>query len=185
MNPIETSFLSPLAVDCPERVLVSYEASADGRAAHSHALGIAHPAGAALLVVAVVPHEATNVGCARCRWNAAMWNRELDAIAQEELGEAARLVGKPYAVEYDVARGPLATAIADAASRFRADLIVLPWRRSGRLRRLFSGDLVERVSRERAWRVVVAPTATRGRHRHTSKPDVGARSTKVSRLVAY
>ncbi len=33
-----------------------------------------------------------------------MWNKELDMIAEEELAEAAALVGRVAAVDYEVAR---------------------------------------------------------------------------------
>ncbi len=157
----------------PEHVLVSYEASADGQAALSHALRIADTLEARLSVVAVAPHEPTNVGCTRCRWNAVMWNRELDAIAKEELAEAASLVGSEPMVRYEVAHGTNQTsAIKQAASRCGADLIVLPRRRHDRVRRKFGRDLAERLRRDGRWHVVVAPFATAQRSVHKA-PDVG------------
>jgi nucleotide-binding universal stress UspA family protein len=150
---------SPATGQRPRRVLVTYEASADGHAALSHAVGIASAARAPLTVVVIVPHERENVGCARCRSNAAMWNRELEAIAKEELAEAARLVGGMPTVEYEVARGPRATAIAESASRCGADLIVLPWRRPARIWRMFARDVGEPLRRAGRWQVVVEPAA--------------------------
>ena len=145
----------------PQRVLVTYEASADGRAALSHAVDIARAAGAPLSVVAVVTHEPVNVGCTRCRWNAAMWNRELEEIAKEELAEAAGLLGGVPTVEYEVARGPRATAIAESASRTGADLIVLPWRRPARMWRRFARDIGDRLRHAGQWQVEFAPAAAR------------------------
>jgi nucleotide-binding universal stress UspA family protein len=159
MNSIDPDRGSPAAVRRPQHVLVSYEASPDGRAALSHAVGIADAAGARLSVIAVVPHEPTNVGCTRCRWNAAMWNRELELIAKEELAEAASLVGGAPVVGYEVARGTQTTAIADAASRCGADLIIVPWRRPGRVRRMLARDLPELLRRDGRWQVIVAPAA--------------------------
>lgn len=159
MAPIEPAPASQATVRHPRHVLVTYEASADGRAALAHALGIARAAGAPLTVIAVVPHERVDVGCARCRQSAVIWNHELGEIASEELIEAARLVGPSSAVAYDVARGPRTKAISDAARRSGADLIVLPCRRRGRARIRFSRDVTERLRREGRWRVVVAPPA--------------------------
>ena len=159
MDSIDPEPASRATVRRPQHVLVPYEATAHGQAALSHALGIARAAEAPLTVVAVVPHERVDVGCARCRQSAVIWNRELGTIAEEELAEAARLVGRSSAVEYDVARGPRTRAISDAACRCGADLIVLPWRRPSRVRTLFSRDATERLSREGRWRVVVAPPA--------------------------
>lgn len=162
MDPIDPEPVSPATVGRPGHVLVTYEASADGRAALAHALGIARAADAPLTVIAVVPHERVDVGCARCRRSAVIWNHELGEIADEELMESARLVGPSSAVAYNVVRGPRTRAISDAAARSGADLIVLPWRRPSRVRALFSRDLTERLSREGRWRVVVAPRAAAG-----------------------
>jgi nucleotide-binding universal stress UspA family protein len=159
MATIDPDAALPAAVRNPRHVLVIYESSPDGQAALSHALGIAYAAGAVVSVVAVVPYESVKAGCARCRGNAAMWNHELGEIAQDELAEAARWIGRSSSVEYDVARGPQVKAISDAAARSGADLIVLPWRRSSRVRARFSRELTERLSRDGHWRVVVAPSA--------------------------
>jgi nucleotide-binding universal stress UspA family protein len=139
-------------------VLVSYEASADGRAALSHAEEIARAAGARLTVLAVAPREPV-VGCASCRQSAVLWNRELGLIASEELEEATSLLGSSAAVEYRVARGERAHAIADAASEGGADLIVLPWQRPRRVRRPFAQDVTERLRQRGGWQVVVAAPA--------------------------
>jgi nucleotide-binding universal stress UspA family protein len=160
MNPMDPDPAATAAIRRPEHVLVSYDSSRDGRAALSHARDIADAAGAQLSVIAVMPYEPTNVGCTRCRWNAAMWNRELERIAKEELVEAARLVGDPPTVGYEVARGTEARAIAEAALRRGADLIVVPWRRPGRVRRLFARDPAELLRSDGRWQVVIAPAAT-------------------------
>ena len=186
MDPIDPAPASRATVRRPRHVLVTYEASADGQAALSHALGIARAAEAPLTVVAVVPHERVDIGCARCRQSAVIWNRELSTIAKEELADAARLVGRSSAVDYHVARGPRTRAISDAASRCGADLIVLPWRRPSRVRALFSRDVTERLSREGGWRVMVAPPAAantplRARLRTSNHPAHDPRSHRADR----
>ena len=138
-------------------VLVVYEASVSGRVALAHAESVARETQASLTVLSVIPHEPENVGCTRCRHNAAMWNRELRAIADEELAEASTLLGTSAVAEYRVARGDWTKAIAQTASRAAADLIVLPWRRSGRARRLFSRGALERLRQAGRWQVVLVP----------------------------
>lgn len=101
-----------------------------------------------------------------------MWNHELGTIAKEELAEAARIVGTTPRVDYQIARGPRAKAISEAASRCGVDLIVLPWRRPGRVRRMFSRDVAELLRREGNWQVVVAPAATANTNVHET-PGLG------------
>jgi nucleotide-binding universal stress UspA family protein len=108
-------------------VLVSYEPSANGRAALLHAWGLARGAGAALTVLSVATQERVDVGCARCRRSAAIWNREMRAIAGEDLAEAAALLRPSSSVDFVVEPGRPRDAIANAARRLRADVIVVPW----------------------------------------------------------
>jgi nucleotide-binding universal stress UspA family protein len=151
------------------RVLVSYESSPRGRAALMHAIGLAGGYGADLIVASVATHERVDVGCARCRSSASLWNREMLAMAEESLAEAAGLVGPSPAVEYRVAIGSPARAIAQAADESGADVIVIPWEKTGRLRRLLSPPVAEHLRDAGPWEIVVAPAGapetaeTRGR----------------------
>lgn len=141
------------------RVLVSYESSARGRAALLHALGLAERAGVPL-TVASGARRGPVVGCARCRSNAVIWNREMRLLAAEELAEATSLVGPSVAVDYTVAIGDPVVALGQVAADSGADVIVVPWEPSGRIRRLFSVRVAERLSRAGRWEVIVAPAAT-------------------------
>ena len=143
-------------------VLVVYDSSPDGHSALRYAEAAADSAGAPLTVLAVAPVERVDVGCLRCRQGAAIWNHELEEIAAEELREAAMKVGPSGSVRYDVARGPQTKAIADVATRSGADLIVLPWRRPRWFRGASARNLAERLRREGAWQVAVAPPASDG-----------------------
>ena len=136
-----------------KRVLVEYESSTHGRAALLHALSIVRHAEAALTVVAVATPERVGVGCMRCRSNAAMWNREMRSLAEDALAEAAELVGRSRAIEFAVAYGDgCKSALASAALRSEAELIVVPWRPNGRLRRLASTSVAEHLRRDGAGR---------------------------------
>lgn len=173
----------------PRQVLVVYESSVDGRAALSYAEGVASAAGAPLTVVAAVPHERVDVGCARCRQSAVIWNHELGEIANEELSEAAGLLDESTAVGYDIARGAWTRAVADAAIRCGADLIVVASRRPGRNRRIFVRDREEPLRRAGSWQVVVAPPATESHGvgitpaRHAAQRERAAASATKSRRV--
>jgi nucleotide-binding universal stress UspA family protein len=138
-------------------VLVTYEPSPHGRAALFHALGIARQAGVPLTVIGVAAKEPV-VGCAQCRQNASFWNCERQSLAEEDLAEAAGFVGPTSGVDYAVAVGRRpAQAIGEAASRARADVIVLPCEPGGPFRRRASQRLAERLSRAGTWEVIVAP----------------------------
>jgi hypothetical protein len=89
-----------------------------------------------------------------------IWNREMRGVAEETLGEAANLLGPSPAVDYVVAVGSPALAIGEAADHAGADTVVLPWRPTGRLRRLFSSTVAEDLRRAGRWEVIVAPAAT-------------------------
>lgn len=142
-----------------KRVLVNYRSSGRGRTALSYAVELAHEAGAPLTVVSVLTKEPTDIGCARCRQSAVIWNREMRQLADEELREAADTVHLSAAVEYVLAEGKPAEALRQAAERSGADLIVLPFESRGPIQRLFSSTLAERLRRPGHWRVVVAPAA--------------------------
>lgn len=141
-------------------MLVSYESSTHGRAALSHALRLARQARVPLTVVSVARQEPVNVGCARCRQSAAIWNREMRLLADEQLAEAAGLVGADPAVEYKLAVGRAAQALADLAARSGADVLVLPCGPTGRIRGLFSSSVARELRKPGRWKVILAPAAT-------------------------
>ncbi|MBS1885705.1 MAG: universal stress protein [Actinobacteria bacterium] len=149
----------PATSERVRRVLVSYRSSSRGRAALSYAVDLAHDLGVPLTVVSVVPEEPTDVGCARCRQSAVIWNREMRSLAAEELREAAGLVRPGATVDYVAAVGRPAEALGRAAERSDADLIVLPWEPGGRIRRLFSRTVAEGLRESGRWRVIVARAA--------------------------
>jgi len=120
----------------PRHVLVWYKETAQGRAALQHAQSLAVTAAARLTVLAVVTRERTDIGCASCRQSAAIWNHEMEEIAREALVAAAGALGRAASVAYEIAAGSKADAIATAAARGHADVVVLPWRRPRRLVRV-------------------------------------------------
>lgn len=148
------------------RIIVRYRSSAPGRAAVTHALALAEKTGAALTVVSLATKVPVN-GCASCRHSAVIWNREMQAIAREELAEAAGLVGRRADVNYTVAVGEPVKAISEAADRWGADTVVVPSEPRSRLRRLFSAPMDDALRKLGSWEVVTAP-ATPHRPRFNS-----------------
>ena len=147
------------AVGRVSRVLVSYEPSRHGRAALWHALSVARAAGATVTVATVVPQERTDAGCTHCRATASAWNEQLRALAHEWLSEAAELVGDSPSVRYLAACGPERQVLTLAARKDDVDLVVVPWRRAERARRLLRRSLAERLRGHGRWDVVIAPPA--------------------------
>lgn len=144
----------------PERVksvLVAYEASREGHAALSYALDIARATGARLTVASVAPQERTDVGCAHCRASARAWNEQLRLLAHERLSTAATTIGDSPAVHYLAACGPERQVLAQAARQYEADLVIVPWRRAERLRRVVRLSLAEDLRLRGPWEVVIAP----------------------------
>ena len=140
----------------PERVrsvLVAYEPSREGDAALSYALDIARAASATLTVASVTPQERTDVGCAHCRASARAWNEQLRLLAHERLSTAAKIVGDSPAVNYVAACGPERQVLAQAARRYEADLVVVPWRRAERLRRVVRLSLAADLRLRGPWEV--------------------------------
>ena len=140
-------------------VLVTYEPSRGGDAALSYALGIARAAGATLTVASVTPQERTDVGCASCRASAVAWNEQLRLLAHERLSEASNAIDDSRDVRYLAACGPERQVLAQAARQCEADIIVVPWPRAERLRRLLRLSPVEDLSQSGPWDVVIAPRA--------------------------
>jgi nucleotide-binding universal stress UspA family protein len=126
-------------------VIVLYEQSRHGREALAEADQLARDRDARLRVVVCAPRERQDVGCAQCRANVAFWNHELDEIAHQELDEARALLDDPADTEYRVVNGSLVRALADLATRERADVIVVPWRRTGSLSRRLGRELTPRL----------------------------------------
>jgi nucleotide-binding universal stress UspA family protein len=119
---------------------------------------MARDIGARLFVVAVARRERVGIGCATCRATTAFWNQEMKALAEQDLAEAGDLVGPSSAVEYAVACGSSPReALAQAAARSGAELIVVPREPSGRLRRLFSSRLARQLRSDGRWTVVTPP----------------------------
>lgn len=112
------------------------------------------------MTVASVAAKEPVVGCARCRSNAVLWNQELRFLAAEDLAEAAGMLGRAPAIDYEVAVGDPVHALGEVAARSGADVIVVPWEPHGRLRRLFSVTLAEGLSKSGRWEVMVAPAPT-------------------------
>jgi len=109
-----------------------------------------------------VTRERTDIGCARCRQSAAIWNHEMEEIAHEALVAAAGTLGRSASVAYETAVGSEADAIATAAAHRHADVIVLPWRRPRRLVRGRKPCLNERLRERGPWQVVISPPASTG-----------------------
>jgi nucleotide-binding universal stress UspA family protein len=140
-------------------VMVLYEASESGRLALAHGEFLARERGTRLTVVVCVPREREDVGCARCRHGAVIWNHELREIAGEELAEARRLLDDPAAADYRVAYGTEARDIAEIAARERAQAIVVPFRRGWPLAARRSRALAERLRAAGRWEVRIAPAS--------------------------
>ncbi len=105
-------------------VLVIYDGSAAARRALAEAASLTAEHDAALTVVTLVAHERQAVGCCV---PAATWNRELDAIVDEQLTEVRAILGSSgrsahiAAVEGDGARAAHRTAEA-----LGCDLVLVP-----------------------------------------------------------
>lgn len=78
-------------------------------------------------------------------------------IAQEELLEANTILGPNTAIGYRSVVGEPVDAITRAARACAADLIVVPWRRPGRLRSRSLRQIESRLSATGSWEVVVGP----------------------------
>jgi nucleotide-binding universal stress UspA family protein len=142
------------------RVVVVYEGRAEGRAALMHAHSLAADRGVPLTVATVAHRERTDIGCGSCRQGAAFRNEMACEWATEELTGAREVIASmPYGVtvDYVIARGSFARAVDRVAAARDADLIVLPARRPGRLRRLLSRDRVRLLERRSAVKVLSGP----------------------------
>jgi nucleotide-binding universal stress UspA family protein len=161
-------------------VLVSYEPTREGDAALSYALDIARTAGATLTVASVAPQERTDVGCAHCRASARVWNEQLRLLAHERLANAAKTIGDAPAVHYLAACGPERQVLAQAAREHEADIVVVPWRRAERLRRVARLSLGEDLRQRGPWKVVIAPRPASTPPPKPKPHDATARAASVA-----
>jgi nucleotide-binding universal stress UspA family protein len=169
------------ATGTPERVLVVFERSANGRAALGYALEQTRGTDVELTVLNAMPYERVDVGCARCRHSAAIWNREMRYDAEQALAQAGELVAEHPAVTYAVAKGQAAQPIAQAAERMGVDLIILPARPAHRLRAFGFAALAERLDPRGGWDVTFAPGATeRQTGRGRAKPGAEWRRLRLA-----
>ena len=161
-------------------VLVTYEPSREGDTALSYALDIARAAGATLTVASVAPQERTDVGCGHCRASARVWNEQLRLLAHERLSKAAKTIGDASAVHYLAACGPERQVLAQAARQHEADIVVVPWRRAERLRRVVRLSLAEDLRLRGPWEVVIAPRTASSPPPTPEPRDATARAASVA-----
>jgi nucleotide-binding universal stress UspA family protein len=143
------------------RVLVTCEATARGRAALRHAADLSRAQQAELVVLAVAPQASVDSGCLRCRGSAAIWNRAMVEVAEEELEEARALLGvdEPAGTRYLVRRGDHAAVIAAAAAELGAGCVIVPHEPERRVPLPRRRSLAARLGAAGAFRVVCAPPA--------------------------
>jgi hypothetical protein len=143
-------------------VMVVYERGPAGRAALLHAHALAAAAAAPLTVVAIASKERTDIGCGSCRQGAAFRNELSCEGAATALSEARTVLSSSrpsVMVGYELARGAFRRAVVQAGRDHRADVIVVPARSGGRLRRRLSRDRVRMLEGRTASSVVVGPDA--------------------------
>lgn len=152
-------------------VLVLYQPTRAGQAALADAEALAAQRDVALRVLVVRPFEREDVGCARCRQGAVIWNHELGEIVEEELEQARGLLGARRTA-YESVRGGVVESVAQVAARDGAAVIVIPAQRRGPLRRLWP-DRVRRLEQAGPWRVQVGSPAGRGSRRRSRDQRIG------------
>src|ERR1700742_3398236 len=143
-------------------VAVVYEGRAEGRVALRYARALAEHVGAPLTVLTVASKERTDVGCGSCRQGVAFRNEIACEFATEQLTEARNLIASAragVAVQYVLGRGTFTRAVLTITADHGADVIVLPARRLGRLRRMVSRDRAKMLTKRTSASVIVAPDA--------------------------
>lgn len=143
-------------------VAAVYEAGAEGRAALLYAHGLAADAGVPLTVLTVASKERTDIGCGACRQGAAFRNEIACECATTDLTEARNMIAfaqGDVAIDYVLARGSFTRAVLTTAGNRGADVIVLPARRRGRLRRILSRDRAKMLESRTPASVIIAPHA--------------------------
>lgn len=143
-------------------VIVLYEPTKHGRRALAEGERLARDRRARLRVLVSSHHERQNRGCAQCQANVAFWNRELETIAHEELDQARALLEDPADTEYRVINASNSRVLATLVASEGADLIVVPWRRSGSLSRRLGRGLIARLRAAGVREVRMAAPAGRG-----------------------
>jgi hypothetical protein len=86
-----------------------------------------------------------------------VWNEQLRLLAHEQLSAASGSIGDSQDIRYLAACGPERQVLAQAARQHEADVVVVPWRRAERLRRIARLSLAEDLRRRGPWEVVIAP----------------------------
>lgn len=126
-------------------IIVLYEPTKHGRRALAEGERLARDHRASLSVLVRSHHERQTLGCAQCQANVAFWNRELELIAHQELDQARALLEDPADTEYRVVNASNAHVLATLVASEGADLIVVPWRRSGSLSGRLGRGLIGRL----------------------------------------
>jgi nucleotide-binding universal stress UspA family protein len=148
----------------PQRsVVIVYGARREGRAALRYAHALAAQADVPLTVLSIASRERTDIGCGSCRQGAAFRNELACEFATGRLTEARDLIVSEgpadVAVDFVLGRGSFVRAVLTAVGDHGADVIVLPARRRGRLRRAISRDPVKMLRGRTSASVIVAPDA--------------------------
>ena len=113
-------------------------------------------------MLTVASKERTDVGCGSCRQGVAFRNEIACEFATEQLTEARNLIASAptqVAVQYVVGRGTFTRAVLTITADHGVDVIVLPARRRGRLRRMVSRDRAKMLKQRTSASVIVAPDA--------------------------
>jgi len=127
-------------------VLVVYDGSAAGRRTLADAAALSAEHDAALTVVTLVVHERQAVGCCV---PAATWNRELDAMVDEQLSEARTILGSyGRSAHFAAVEGAGARSVHRTAEALGCDLVVVP------AHGLLPGRLARRCRRAGCARVI-------------------------------
>jgi nucleotide-binding universal stress UspA family protein len=148
----------------PQRgVVIVYQGRREGRAALRYSRALAGQVGVPLTVLSIASKERTDIGCGSCRQGSAFRNELACEFATAQLTEARDLIESEepadVAVDFALARGSFVRAVLTAVGDHGADVIVLPARRRGRLRRAFSRDPVKMLRGRTSASVIVAPDA--------------------------
>jgi nucleotide-binding universal stress UspA family protein len=143
-------------------VVIVYAGRREDGAALRYARALAGQVGVPLTVLSIASKERTDIGCGSCRQGAAFRNELACEFATGQLTEARDLIkSEPadVAVGFVLARGSFVRAVLTAVGDHGADVIVLPARRRGRLRRAVSRDRVKMLRSRTSVTVIVAPDA--------------------------
>jgi nucleotide-binding universal stress UspA family protein len=148
----------------PQRgVVIVYDGRREGRAALRYARALAGRVGVPLTVLSIASKERTDIGCGSCRQGSVFRNELACEFATGHLTEARDLIASErpadITVDFALGRGSFVRAVLTAVGDHGADLIVLPARRRGRVRRAVSRDRVKLLRSRTSASVIVAPGA--------------------------